>query len=54
MKVRVNKKFVDAETKKLHQVGEEFEVTAERLKAIQKVSKELVTAIDKKKTTDTE
>ena len=45
MKVIVNKKFVDKETGELHKVGDEIEVTEERLAEIQSVSKELVTAV---------
>ncbi len=37
MKVKVIKKFLDANTKELHTVGEELEVTNERYKEICKV-----------------
>lgn len=37
MKVKVIKKFIDAETKKLHAVGDEIEITDARYKAICKV-----------------
>ena len=37
MKVKVKSEFVDKHTRKLHQVGEVFECTENRLKEIQSV-----------------
>lgn len=45
MQVKVNKEFVDIHTKKLHPVGEVFEVDDKRLAEIQKVDKNMVQVI---------
>ena len=53
MKVIANKRFVDKETGELHKVGDEIEVTEERLAEIQSVSKELVIAVQEPESEET-
>ena len=49
MKVKVLKKFLDAHTKKIHEVNDVFEVSEKRLKEIQTVDSGLVEVIEEKK-----
>lgn len=45
MKVKVLQRFTDKHTGKMHEAGEQFEVTEERLAEIQTVSKRLVAVV---------